>query len=512
MSAEDIKQRIDIEDPFARSLELRNRIFTTKLYFLEKMIAEGGCQESEYEKIVISKMGVVDYLVDRYHAKAKKERPEITPEEMEKFLADKKQEIVGNIKVLVQNNKGEQRIDAISSYVRQHTDQLPRLEDDGKLESVGLVGLKHIKGNGYEAIEGIKKSDDLLELHFDDAFSSGSKPSAEQIKMWLSKIAEIIVDKYSDTTAVVGKSWIMSHPIMERLGFSIKRAFKNGFSNTYWLQILNKDGQIDSDRLDYLLANGELPYPVSYGSVSVEDFLSIYLPENRLGEITMKRADEKHLETKLLIMDELSNTLKGRWGELINGDLSIDKMIELLPNTVRVLKELNVYDKFRENLEYCVEKKLTHEQAKVDEEMRKRFGEAEEIFKNEISKSIYAEYKVHIDKRKSATEVTGDVKVRKSRAKLNKFGRLALTADDHKNLNSTPDQRLIDNPSKAAWEVMSEEEIVNLLDAARERFDDPKTPQYAALNDFNFFRSSIGFLKSVGKLPEKFSSAIELIS
>ncbi len=228
MSIEDIKQRIDIENPMERFLELRNRIFTAKLSFLERMISNGACHETDYVKIVTTQMDAVDYIVDRYRVHVKKESPEIVPGEMEKLLSDKRQEIIKDITDLANSHNGEKRVDAISSYVRQQTDRLPLLEDNRKSETVGLIGLKHIKGNNYQAIEGIKKSDDLLELHFEDAFISGTQPKAEQIKKWLSKIAEIIVDKYPETTAIVGKSWIMSHPIMERLGFSIKRTFKNG--------------------------------------------------------------------------------------------------------------------------------------------------------------------------------------------------------------------------------------------------------------------------------------------
>jgi hypothetical protein len=91
--------------------------------------------------------------------------------------------------------------------------------------------------------------------------------------------------------------------------------------------------------------------------------------------------------------------------------------------------------------------------------------------------------------------------------KSRSFGFLSLTAEDHKALSSTPPQELLENIGKQQYEVMSDEDIeealVNLLRAA---------------NDLRLFENgfaqqsheelvkSIAFLKSVGRLPAKFSN------
>jgi len=89
--------------------------------------------------------------------------------------------------------------------------------------------------------------------------------------------------------------------------------------------------------------------------------------------------------------------------------------------------------------------------------------------------------------------------------KFNSLGFFSLTAEDHKAMGSSPDKILKENPGKAAYEVMDQEEISTLIDAAFDSLWD-KNSIKNGYSEYcrGFLVTSLPFLKSVGKLPEKF--------
>lgn len=111
-------------------------------------------------------------------------------------------------------------------------------------------------------------------------------------------------------------------------------------------------------------------------------------------------------------------------------------------------------------------------------------------------------------------------KKNKGAEKINRCGYLGLTCDDHKDLGSTPEQILKENPGKTLGELLSHKEIEDYLDQeikgaeeSKKRLgenDDgatDKTIIINALRDFkgNFMRD-LNYLRSIGKLPEKYQS------
>lgn len=89
--------------------------------------------------------------------------------------------------------------------------------------------------------------------------------------------------------------------------------------------------------------------------------------------------------------------------------------------------------------------------------------------------------------------------------KSNTLGFFALTAEDHKAMGSTPDEILKENPGKAAYEVLTIERIEELLDSALDAMHDKRSIEtgYAKASS-DFFKCSLPFLRSVGRLPKKF--------
>jgi hypothetical protein len=139
---------------------------------------------------------------------------------------------------------------------------------------------------------GFSQFDEFLEIHIPDIFSSGRPLTPEVIRESLSRLAETIIDKYPQTSAVVGVSWLLGHRAVKRLiEFHI---IKEGPPN--WRQLIDKDGQIDQNKLQNLITNDELPYKNLYGYLSTEDFLSKFLPAGRKGQIMLKVVDKRQSE------------------------------------------------------------------------------------------------------------------------------------------------------------------------------------------------------------------------
>lgn len=98
-------------------------------------------------------------------------------------------------------------------------------------------------------------------------------------------------------------------------------------------------------------------------------------------------------------------------------------------------------------------------------------------------------------------------KFEKAAKKSREFGYFSLTAQDHKDIGSTPPQELLENPEKAQYELMTEEQIIEHLDFALECLYDPICIKNGvAKMKKELFVASLPFLKSVNRLPKKFEN------
>jgi len=95
----------------------------------------------------------------------------------------------------------------------------------------------------------------------------------------------------------------------------------------------------------------------------------------------------------------------------------------------------------------------------------------------------------------------------KAAKKSKEQGFFSLTIEDHDALGSTPDEELKSNFGKSQYEIMSDEEIEEYLSEAiytiTENNENLRNNGYIDQQK-DFLRASIPFLKSVGRLPEKF--------
>lgn len=105
----------------------------------------------------------------------------------------------------------------------------------------------------------------------------------------------------------------------------------------------------------------------------------------------------------------------------------------------------------------------------------------------------------------STVELGDDPKRALARKKSREFGVFSLTAEDHKAMGSTPSEKLADQPNKAEYEVMSDEQIEEALNVMLDFIYDPKMIKNGVAKwQKDEFLVSLPFLKSVGRLPKIF--------
>jgi hypothetical protein len=98
-------------------------------------------------------------------------------------------------------------------------------------------------------------------------------------------------------------------------------------------------------------------------------------------------------------------------------------------------------------------------------------------------------------------------KLFKAQQKSRDFEFFSLTAQDHEDIGSTPPDELAKNFGKAQYEVMTDEKITEYLDNALSCVKDPIFIKNGyAKTQKEFFVKSLSFLKSVGRLPQKFNN------
>lgn len=163
--------------------------------------------------------------------------------------------------------------------------------EDGKIKNrAGIIDFESLKGvhntdnrRAKMALrkEGFSEFDDFLEIHLPAQFGAEVKISPKTIKESLARLAEMIINKYPETRAIVAVSWLLDHPIFQR--FIKMEIISEGSIN--WRQLIGNNGQIEQARVEKLFSTGKMPYKNLIGYIPIEEFLQEYLPAERRGEI-----------------------------------------------------------------------------------------------------------------------------------------------------------------------------------------------------------------------------------
>ena len=133
------------------------------------------------------------------------------------------------------------------------------------------------------------KNDHFLQLHLRPLFTLQYGKQEENIfsSNSLKELAVNIIDKYPETKGIVGQSWIMDTSIAQRVGFKILKK-ENICPHHFWGQFQDANGQLVQSRVNQLMETGQPPFKIATGIVDTIDFLKMYLPQERKGEVTLK--------------------------------------------------------------------------------------------------------------------------------------------------------------------------------------------------------------------------------
>lgn len=118
-----------------------------------------------------------------------------------------------------------------------------------------------------------------LELHFPvkiiERTRGNNLPSPSSA---LREVATFLVQQKLDVTAITGASWLMSHSLAQRLGFTQTGvAGDDAFKEMgYWFQLIDENGNIKPAEVAYLHTHHKLRYDLAYGKMTTAEFLKRY--------------------------------------------------------------------------------------------------------------------------------------------------------------------------------------------------------------------------------------------
>lgn len=217
-------------------------------------------------------------------------------------------------------------------------------------ESVGVIRYNLRMGeHGLEEYGFDKDLDQALEIHFDELFKNPDKKlSTREALDSLSGLAEVIIDRLPHIKFVMAESWLMDHPLFKKLGFQVTNKQSNLRTPNHWLQFVDKDGQINQQKVDELLATGQFPYYSRVAYFPIIDFLKKYLPlERRKKPIILKDLKPGFKENGQAIEAE-GIKFNHDWPNLSTED--IDDLQNKYPMLCELMSKLNLLDEFKEAL------------------------------------------------------------------------------------------------------------------------------------------------------------------
>lgn len=328
------------------SEKLFDQMESVELSYAEnKFENQDAAGEKSFSKILEEETPIIESLVNKYNQQHNRQKDESKQAEFKKALAkkiDKAFEV------------DDRRLENVKNILDQVNVEIGEVKwRESKREKAGQLDFVAIdKNNRHTSLEylkerGFSKDDDLIEIHFPEVYKNEQAGLAlGEIKKSLSKLAVAIVKDYPATRGVVGTSWLMDHPIIQKLGFQVAKDLKMPQNNdSTWLQLVDKDGQINKTRLKQLRETGELPYQSRFGYITVEDFLKKYLPQELRGEVNLKQTDPEWVERNQR-REKAVKDFKAGWDDFLEKEQSVTEYISQFPEFAEILDKVGVKNDF----------------------------------------------------------------------------------------------------------------------------------------------------------------------
>ncbi len=224
------------------------------------------------------------------------------------------------------------------------------IDNPSQKESVGVIRYNLRMGqHGLEEYGFDEDLDQALEIHLDELFKNPNKKiSSKEVLDSLYGLAEVLVDKFPHIKFIIAESWLMDHPLFKKLGFQVTDKQSDLRTLNHWLQFVDKDGQINQQKVDELLSTGQFPYYSRVAYFPIIDFLKKYLPpERRKKPIILKdlKPDFKKVGQEIEIEGMRFNHY---WSSLSIED--IDNLQNNYPRLCELMDKLNLLDEFKDTL------------------------------------------------------------------------------------------------------------------------------------------------------------------
>ena len=297
-----------------------------------------------------------------------------------KIIQEESEQIIREIPV------DDKWIESVYGVLTSMTEKIQKLKEDkaDELDKFGpftgqLVSADQVMSERV----GLEIGDAYLDIHFPEAAVSLAKGEGiKSPKKGMKDIANYVLNVHPEIKAVVGRSWLISHTITTNLGFkktydplesgSKEEQDKVFQLSAYWLQLLDKHGNIKQDVVDHLMENGRLPYNYAIGKIDVIDLLKKYSDVS--GEVELKKLKPEYRNLELDMKREGEQFVK-LWPTLSPDDVE-DAVRSTLLWATQAMDEMEIIDEVISLLQQEREKRSSIKDMEKNEDLMDKISSA----------------------------------------------------------------------------------------------------------------------------------------
>ncbi len=180
--------------------------------------------------------------------------------------------------------------DRVDSLILETINQLPladKVSQEINPEEFRAGVLRYSVGAGHSGLEdyGISIDDECIKTHLDPLFKQEEIPEGKKLsdlyKEAYKIIAREVKEKYPNAKALASQSWLFDTALAKEVGLHIyPSSNENSFRGTaFWGQFINREGQVNEERVRQLLETGKPPFRVKSGYIPIEEFFKKYLEQ-----------------------------------------------------------------------------------------------------------------------------------------------------------------------------------------------------------------------------------------
>jgi hypothetical protein len=336
MKFEEFKKPIETQSIEEHEKILEEKMTEIQLEYIDKLAQEKilPFNETLEEKVDVKDIGVLLSKCTWILQELKHQYDSRTSDGFDKNARDLfQQKIVDTVSIFFKEDH-KNWIEKTEEFIKNEIEKLGPIQKKEKqdnnqdIKKIGLIEFGIEDNLGHLLPNSNLEDSPYVSIHFPELYKQKDNDVKNLFSVNLSKslgeLAQKIIDKYPETKAIVGESWLMSTPVAQRIGFTIiDHNSKRGLGGQFWGQFINSTGQIDNERVSKFLKTGEPPYKVSTGVMMIEDFLRKYLPEEKRGKIILKDLNQsfnkefkKESETAYKIFENWDKSIEEDIGKI----------------------------------------------------------------------------------------------------------------------------------------------------------------------------------------------------